>query len=91
MVKLEVKLGLKGQIVIPKIFRDEINIYPGSRAIMSLQEEKIIIEKKQARDIIELLGRISEEATKKRKGKKLEVNPRAIFEQYEKRARRASL
>ena len=38
MVKLEVKLGLKGQIVIPKIFRDEINIYPGSRAIMSLQE-----------------------------------------------------
>ncbi len=90
MVQLKVKLGMKGQIVIPKIFREQYKIYPNQEAIIKEQEEGILITKNQ-QDPIEILEKIADEATKKRKGKKAEVDPHAIYEQYEKRAKRAGL
>lgn len=90
MVELIVKPGPKGQVVIPKLFRDNLKIYPNQEIVMKLESNEIII-KKLEEDPIELLRKISEEATKRRKGKKLRVNPHEIYEQYEKRAKRAGL
>ncbi len=42
-------------------------------------------------DIIEKLREIAKKASEKRKGKKLEIDPHAIYEQYDKRARRAGI
>ena len=91
MVQLRVRLGPKGQIVIPKIFRNEINVYPGSEVIITLEPKTGVIIKKSTQDPIMLLEKISEEAAKRRKGKKLKINAHGIYEQYEKRARRAGL
>ena len=38
-------VGPKGQIVIPKLFREDKNIYPGDKVVIELKEEGIVIEK----------------------------------------------
>jgi len=45
MIKQEMKIGPKGQVVIPKLFREEKNIFPGDKVIIELGAEGIIIEK----------------------------------------------
>ena len=90
MVELKVRLGSKGQIVIPKILREAYNIYPNQEVIIREEQEGVLI-KKQTSDPLEVLERVSQEAEKRRKGKKLKIDPHAIYEQYEKRARRAGL
>ena len=44
MIKQEMKIGPKGQVVIPKLFREEKNIFPGDKVIIELGAEGIIIE-----------------------------------------------
>ncbi len=90
MVELKVRLGSKGQIVIPKILREYYNIFPNQEVIVIEQEDGVLI-KKEKNNQIDLLERIAKIATAKRKGKKVKVNPHAIYKQYEKRARRAGL
>lgn len=43
MFAKHVKVGPKGQIVIPKVFRDEFEIYPGSEVIIEYTENGIVI------------------------------------------------
>jgi len=43
MFQKHVKVGPKGQIVIPKVFRDEFNIEPGSEVIVEYTEEGLVI------------------------------------------------
>lgn len=90
MVELKVRLGPKGQIVIPKIFREAYKMYPEQQVIIIEQEEGVLI-KKQTSDPLAILEKVSQEAEKKRKGKKLKIDAHAIYEQYEKRAKRAGL
>ena len=90
MVELKVRISSKGQIVIPKIFRDSYKIYPEQEVIIKGEEKSIVI-KPVNDDIIDFLQRVSEEAARKRKGKKLIVDPHYIYEQYDKRAKRAGL
>lgn len=90
MVQLRVRLGPKGQLVIPKIFRNEINVYPGTEVTLELEPTGVII-KKRSQDPIELLEKISREATKRRKRRKLRIDAHGIYEQYEKRNKRAGL
>ncbi|MEK6825146.1 MAG: AbrB/MazE/SpoVT family DNA-binding domain-containing protein [Nanoarchaeota archaeon] len=90
MVELTVKLGPKGQILIPKILREHYKIFPNQEAIIKDKEEGILITRSQ-KDPIEIIEKIVEEATKNRKNKKVSVNAHAIYEQYEKRAKRAGL
>ena len=45
MLKQEMRVGPKGQIVIPKLFREDKKIYPGDKVIIELKEEGIIIDR----------------------------------------------
>ena len=67
MIKQETKVGPKGQIVIPKMFRDQKKIYPGDRVFVELREDSIIIEK-SVEDSIKIFEEVS------KKGKSVKVN-----------------
>lgn len=90
MVELKVRLGPKGQIVIPKILRESYNLFPNQEALMKEKEEGILITKSKD-DPIKILEKIAEIATKKRKGKPFKYDKKEFYEQYEKRTRRAGL
>ncbi len=91
MVELKVRLGPKGQIVIPKILRDQYKLYPKNEVIIKEDKEGIII-KKPDEDIVKKLRTIAERINK---NKKIKLNAKEIkemlYEQYEKRARRAGI
>jgi len=67
MLKQEMRVGPKGQIVIPKLFREDKKIYPGDKVIIELKEEGIIIEK-QREDPLKVFEEISS------KGKSVKVD-----------------
>ncbi len=39
------KVGPKGQVVIPKIMRKALKISPGSKVVFKLDDERLILEK----------------------------------------------
>jgi len=45
MIKEEMKIGPKGQVVIPRVFRDSLKMYPGSLVVFEQEENKLVIEK----------------------------------------------
>ena len=45
MIKEEMKIGPKGQVVIPKVFRKILGIVPGSKVLIELEDDRIVIEK----------------------------------------------
>ena len=45
ILKTKMKVGPKGQIVIPKEIRDEENIFPGDEVFVELSDKGILIEK----------------------------------------------
>jgi len=45
MVSIAVRVGPKGQLVIPKVFRDEYNIAPGDAILVLEEDHKLVIEK----------------------------------------------
>ena len=45
MVKLKLKVGPKGQIVLPKIVRDKLGIKPRSYVIADLKENEITLQR----------------------------------------------
>lgn len=55
MFAKQVKVGPKGQIVIPKVFRDEFDIHPGSELIVEYTEDGIVInvEEENTEEIFE--------------------------------------
>ena len=89
MVEVKVKLGPKGQVVIPKLFRDEFKLEPGKEVVLKEEKEGVLI--KRGEDTVKAFKKLAEEATKLRKGKKLKFDVHAIHEQYEKRARKAGI
>ena len=38
------KIGQKGQIVIPKVFRESVGIKPGDEIVMEVREKEIVIK-----------------------------------------------
>ena len=60
-------IGPKGQVVIPKIFRDIEKISPGTEVLLELKDEGILIKKKEQIDIIKLMKDIAKSISKKDK------------------------
>jgi len=60
-------IGPKGQVVIPKIFRDIEKISPGTEVLLELKDEGILIKKKEQIDIIKLMKNIAKSISKKDK------------------------
>ncbi len=64
MVSIKIKVGPKGQIVIPKVFRDAYGIKEGGEVIVIPTEEGLIIKRKKS---IEEIMEILKEYRKKRR------------------------
>lgn len=90
MVKLKVRLSEKGQIVIPKIFRQTYKLIPNQEVLMSDEEDGVLI-KNLDDDVVGKLKEIAEVAAKKRKGKPFHYDKREFYEQYDKHNRRTKI
>lgn len=72
------KVGPKGQVVIPKTFRKAMGVAPGSKVIFELREDGILLRKPTA-DAVEVFERIA------RSGKSVETKPHEYVEEIEDR------
>jgi AbrB family looped-hinge helix DNA binding protein len=81
MLADRMRVGPKGQVVIPKNFREVLKIGPGSEVIFRLEGDRVVLERESA-DALQTLETIS------RKGKSLsKINPHAYESELEKRNR----
>jgi len=69
------KVGPKGQVVIPRTIRKALKIHPGSRIIFKLDEGKLILEK-PIFDAVEVLENIARKGPSMRK-----IRPHAYEEE----------
>lgn len=53
-------LSVKGQVVIPKEFRDALGLQPGAKLFVTLEEDKIILKPVKRNVIAELYGKYKE-------------------------------
>lgn len=54
----EMKVGPKGQVVIPKVMRRALNVHPGSRVIFRLEDGRLLLERAET-DTVALFERIA--------------------------------
>ena len=80
MIKEEMKVGPKGQVVIPKVFRKSLGLRPGTKVIFVLREEGILLETPRE-DATKVFKEIAES------GKSIKIKPDEYFEELEKRSR----
>ncbi|MBI2671827.1 AbrB/MazE/SpoVT family DNA-binding domain-containing protein [Candidatus Woesearchaeota archaeon] len=78
MVRINVKVGPKGQIVIPKVFRNEYNISPGDEIVLRENNQNLVIEKKE--DPIVEMEKLAKSINYNKK-----IDMHAIEEEYEER------
>jgi AbrB family looped-hinge helix DNA binding protein len=78
ILKEEMKIGPKGQVVIPKSFRKSLGLHPGTKVIFTLTEEGLLLEKPRG-DTVAIFEEIS------KAGKSVRVKPHEHLEQLEKR------
>ena len=83
MVGIKARVGPKGQIVIPKVFRNEFNIAPGDEVMVTESEQTLII-KKSAVDPIKTFSDLAQKIKWRTK-----VNAHAIEEEYTERWKNA--
>ena len=58
MLEEDMKVGPKGQVVIPKALRKALKIHPGSKVVFKLEKERLILEK-QSIDAVNMLENIA--------------------------------
>jgi len=80
MLKEEMKIGPKGQVVIPKAFRKSLGLHPGNKVIFTLTEDGLLLEKPRE-DVTAIFKEIANS------GKTVKVKPHEYVEQLEKRYR----
>ena len=72
------KIGPKGQVVIPKVFRKALGLHPGSKVVFTLREEGILLERPRE-DAATVFKEIADS------GKSVKVKPHEYIEELEKR------
>jgi AbrB family looped-hinge helix DNA binding protein len=60
MIEEEMKVGPKGQVVIPRTMRKALKIEPGSKVLFRLEDDKMIV-RKPAFDAVAVFERIAKE------------------------------
>jgi len=50
-IEEEMKVGPKGQVVIPTVFRRALKISAGSKVIVRLENDKVVVKKKKVLDV----------------------------------------
>jgi len=56
MVRVKVKVGAKGQIVIPKMLREVLGIEPKKFVTIEMQEDRAVILRKNTKELVEWLA-----------------------------------
>lgn len=80
MLTDRMRVGPKGQVVIPRSFRKVLKIGPGSEVIFRLEGDRVVLEK-EGTDPLQTFESIS------RKGKSvLKINPHAYEKELEERS-----
>lgn len=83
MIEEEMKVGPKGQVVIPRAMRKALKIEPGSKVSFRLEDDKLIL-RKPAFDAVAVFERIAKEINYNK-----EIDPHAYEEELEERFKRA--
>lgn len=78
MIREEMKIGPKGQVVIPKVFRKSLGLHPGTKVVFTLREEGVLL-KKPRKDVTKVFKEIAES------GKSVKIKPDEYVEELEKR------
>ena len=84
MVEVVVNVGEKGQVLIPKVLRDQFGIFPGQSVLLEEIKEGVLV-RSVSKDPIELFRKTAAEI----KAKKTDVH--AIEQEYEYRLRKAGI
>ncbi len=77
------KVGPKGQVVIPRAIRKALKIEPGMKVQITLEDNKAVLEK-PAFDAVAVFRRVANEIHDNR-----EIDPHAYEEELEERFKRA--
>jgi len=83
MLEEEMKVGPKGQVVIPRAMRKALKIEPGSKVLFQLKEDEMTV-KKQAFDAVAVFERAAKKIHYNKK-----IDPHAYEEELEERYKRA--
>lgn len=75
MLEITMKVGPKGQVVIPKPFRTAFKMAPGTEVVFSIEDEKLVLTKPlvKAADFLEKMA--------KRRKKGFKMHPHAAYEE----------
>ena len=77
LIEEEMKVGPKGQVVIPRAMRKALKIEPGTKVLFKLEDDKLIL-KKPAFDAVAVFQRVA------KSGKSVSIiNPHAYEEELE--------
>jgi AbrB family looped-hinge helix DNA binding protein len=80
LIEEEMKVGPKGQVVIPRVFRSALKISPGMKVTVRLENERVILEKKKTQDAAAEFEGIA------KRGRSLsKVSPHLYEEEFEER------
>ena len=82
-VEEEMKVGPKGQVVIPRLFRKALKIIPGSNVIVRLENDRVVLERKGKLDAAVEFERIAKSGQSVAK-----VSPHMYEEELKKRSDR---
>ena len=79
MLEEEMKVGPKGQVVIPRAMRKALKIQPGSKVVFKLEDDKLILEKPSF-DAVAVFRKLSQQINYNEK-----INPHQYEEELEER------
>jgi AbrB family looped-hinge helix DNA binding protein len=79
LIEEEMKVGSKGQVVIPRTMRKALKIEPGSKVLFTLEDDKLFL-KKLSFDGVAAFKKIAEQIHSNEK-----VNPHEYKEELEQR------
>jgi len=82
MIKQKMKVGEKGQVVIPKIFRKAFGIGPGSKITFKVEDNRLVIEKSS--DAVKVFEKIAKTGKHVKK-----IHPHEYEKELEERWERA--
>ncbi len=85
ILKQKMKVGPKGQVVIPKLFREAADIYPGNEVLFEMMDHRISIEKPIIEDPVRIFEMVAKSGRSVKK-----IGLHSIEEEIEERWKRAA-
>ena len=78
MIKEEMKVGPKGQVVIPRFFRKTLGLTPGSKVVFELRENGVLL-RRPLTDAVKVFEEVA------LAGKSVRIKPHEYVEELEER------